>query len=60
MTDVLNLLMLIGACAAALAFGVLAAYAVLRGAFTLMRRQQMAHAPKPAAVKVMPQAAQIL
>jgi hypothetical protein len=40
MSDVLNLVMLIAACAGSLAFGVLAAYAILRAGFGLMRPQR--------------------
>jgi hypothetical protein len=37
MTDLLNLAMLISATLGAMAFGILAAYAVLRAVFALMR-----------------------
>ncbi len=40
MTDVVNFLMLIAASVGAMAFGVLAAYGVLRAGFALMRPQQ--------------------
>ena len=40
MTDFVNTVMLIAASVGALAFGVLAAYGVLRVAFTLMRPQR--------------------
>jgi ABC-type glycerol-3-phosphate transport system permease component len=42
MADVLNLVMLICASVGSLAFGVLAAYGILRVAFSLMRRQPRA------------------
>jgi hypothetical protein len=41
MTDFVNTVMLIAASVGALAFGVLAAYGVLRAAFTLMRPQRL-------------------
>ena len=54
MMDQLNLLMLVCASVGSLAFGVLSAYAVLRGAFALMR-------PQPRlVVKPQPEAAQVL
>lgn len=37
MADFTNLILLVGASMGAMAFGVLSAYAVLRGAFALMR-----------------------
>jgi hypothetical protein len=40
MTDAVNLVMLIAASLGALAFGVLAAYGILRAAFALMRPQR--------------------
>jgi hypothetical protein len=40
MSDFLNLVMLIAACAGALAFSILSAYAALRAGFALMRPQQ--------------------
>jgi hypothetical protein len=40
MTDLVNLLMLIAASLGSMAFGVLAAYGVLRAGFALMRSQQ--------------------
>jgi hypothetical protein len=46
MTDWLNLAMLICATLGAMAFGILAAYAILRLGFALMRPQQ-----RPVAVK---------
>ena len=41
MTDFVNTVMLIAASVGSLAFGVLAAYGVLRAAFTLMRPQRL-------------------
>jgi hypothetical protein len=52
MTDLLNLTMLICASAGSLAFGILAAYGVLRVGFALMRPK-----PRVVAVKVQPEAA---
>jgi hypothetical protein len=46
MSDLMNLAMLVCASVASLAFGVLAAYGILRAAFMLMRPR-----PRPAAVK---------
>jgi hypothetical protein len=46
MTDFVNTLMLIAASVGALAFGVLAAYGVLRVAFTLMRPERQSGAVK--------------
>jgi hypothetical protein len=54
MTDVLNLTMLICASLGAMAFGVLAAYAVLRAGFALIRPPR-----RPAAVKTRPEMARI-
>jgi ABC-type glycerol-3-phosphate transport system permease component len=39
MTDLLNLAMLVCAAVGSMAFGILAAYAILRMGFSLMRRQ---------------------
>jgi hypothetical protein len=47
MTDFVNTLMLIAASVGALAFGVLAAYGVLRVAFTLMRPERLGVLSKP-------------
>jgi len=47
MADLLNLIMLVCAAVGSMAFGVLAAYAIFRAGFALMRPQ-----PKHAAVKV--------
>jgi hypothetical protein len=49
--DLLNLAMLICVSAGALAFGILAAYGILRAGFALIRPQA-----RPAAMKVLPQA----
>jgi len=53
MTNILDLSMLIAACVGAMAFGILAAYAVLRVGFALMRTPRRA-----SAVKTQPQIAQ--
>lgn len=52
MTDFLNLTILIGTSVGSLAFGVWAAYGVLRVGFALICPQ-----PRPAVVKVQPQTA---
>jgi len=49
MTDSLNLVMLVAASAGSLAFGVLAAYAILRVGFTFMRPQERPAVVKPQA-----------
>jgi len=54
MANLLDLAMLICASVGAMAFGILAAYAILRAGFALMRPRQ----PKPA-VKPQPEAARI-
>ena len=54
MADLLNLAMLICAAIAALAFGVFAAYGILRIVFNLMRPR-----PRAAAVKPRPEMAQV-
>jgi len=54
MTDVLSLAMLICASIAALAFGVFAAYGILRIAFLFMRPR-----PRTAPVKQSPEMAQV-
>ena len=54
MTDLLNLGMLVCAALGAMGFGILAAYAILRLAFALMRP-----AKKPATVKAQTEAARI-
>jgi hypothetical protein len=55
MADVLNLVLLISASVGSLAFGILAAYAILRVAFALMRPQ-----PRSATVKAQQQVARVL
>ena len=52
MADLLNLVMLICASIGSLAFGILAAYGILRAAFALLRPQR-----HPAPVKAQPEAA---
>jgi hypothetical protein len=52
-TDILSLAMLVSVSVGALAFGVLAAYGVLRVCFALMRPQR-----RPVVVKTQPEAAQ--
>ncbi len=52
MSDLLNFAMLICASVGSLAFGILAAYGILRSGFALMRPQQ-----RPSAVKVQTEAA---
>ncbi len=54
MANILDLSMLIAACVGALAFGILAAYAVLRVGFALMRTPR-----RPAPVKTQSQIAQL-
>jgi hypothetical protein len=54
MADLLNLAMLISASVGSMAFGILAAYGILRAGFALMRRQ-----PRPAAVKTRPEVARV-
>jgi len=55
MSGLLDLLMLICASAGAMAFGILAAYAILRVGFAFMRPRQ-----QPTAVKVEPETARVL
>ena len=55
MTDLLNLLMLICASVGSMAFGVLAAYAIFRCAFSLMQPRKA-----PVAVKARPETAGIV
>lgn len=55
MADILNLAMLICAAAGSMAFGILAAYGVLRVGFSLMRPQ-----PRPAAAKPRPEVARVV
>jgi hypothetical protein len=52
MSDFFNLAMLVAACAGSLAFGVLAAYAILRAGFELMRPRR-----RPVMVKAAVEAA---
>ncbi|MFZ0302250.1 MAG: hypothetical protein WAL75_06180 [Terracidiphilus sp.] len=47
MANLLDLLMLICACVAAMAFGILTAYILLRGCFALMRPQRESAPVKP-------------
>jgi hypothetical protein len=54
MTDLLNLILLIVASIGSLAFGILAAYGILRFGFALMRPRQVAAAsPRPQVARVM-------
>jgi hypothetical protein len=55
MADLLNFAMLICASVGSMAFGILAAYGILRVSFALMRPQ-----PQTAAVKARPEVAQVL
>ena len=55
MADLLNFAMLICASVGSMAFGILAAYGILRVSFALMRPQ-----PRPVAVKARPEVAQVL
>jgi len=55
MANLLDLIMLILASLGAMAFGILAAYAILRAGFALMRRTPR----RPALLKTQPQAARI-
>ena len=54
MGNLLDFTMLICASLGAMAFGILAAFLILRASFALMRRQ-----PKPAVMKQQPEAARI-
>ncbi len=54
MADWMNLLMLICASLGSMAFGILAAYAILRAGFSLMARS-----PRPVAVKIRTQVARV-
>jgi len=54
MADWVNLLMLVCACIGSMAFGILAAYAILRTAFGWMGRSQ-----RPAVIKVRSQVARV-
>jgi hypothetical protein len=55
MTDLLNLAMLICAAIGSMAFGILAAYGILRAGFALIRPQR-----RPATVKARPEVARVL
>ena len=55
MTDLLNLVMLVCAAIGSMAFGILAAYGILRVGFALLRPQQ-----RPAQVQTQPEAARVL
>jgi hypothetical protein len=52
MADFLNLVMLVCASVGSMAFGILAAYGILRAGFALMRPQ-----PRPVVVKAQPEVA---
>jgi len=54
MASLLDFIMLICATVGSMAFGILAAYGILRAGFALMRPQR-----RPAAVKAQPEAARI-
>ena len=54
MADLLNFAMLICACVGSMAFGILAAYGILRTGFALMRPQQ-----RPVAVKARAEVARV-
>jgi len=55
MTDLLNFAMLVCASIGSMAFGILAAYGILRAGFALMRPQ-----PRPALVKARQEVARVL
>jgi len=59
MTDLLNFLMLVCASVGAMVFGILAAYAILRSAFSLMRRHAHLGPVKPAILKTAQQTAPV-
>jgi hypothetical protein len=59
MAGFLDLTMLICACVGATLFGILAAYAVLRACFALMRRQTIAGKSETGSVKLRGQAARV-
>jgi hypothetical protein len=59
MADLLNLTMLICACVGATLFGILAAYALLRAGFALMRRQTIPVKSVSGTVKMRGQAARV-
>jgi hypothetical protein len=54
MADLLNLAMLVCAAIGSMAFGILAAYAILRAGFALMRPQR-----QPVPIKSQPEAARV-
>jgi hypothetical protein len=54
MADLLNLAMLVCATLGSMAFGILAAYGILRAGFALMRRQ-----PRASRVNAQPEAARV-
>ena len=54
MANILDLAMLICASVGAMAFGILAAYAILRAGFALMRPQR-----RPASAKAQPEVARV-
>jgi len=56
---VLDFLMLICASVGAMVFGILAAYGILRTAFSVMRRQTYPETAKAAALKVPARTAQV-
>jgi len=59
MTDLLNFLMLVCASIGAMMFGILAAYGILRSAFSVMRRHAQPGMIKPAALKTSQQTAPV-
>lgn len=61
MTDLMNLVMLICASLASMAFGIFAAYGILRALFAVMRPQSNAAAvpAKPSPVKPSPEMARL-
>jgi hypothetical protein len=59
MADFLNLTMLICACVGATLFGILAAYALLRAGFALMRRQTIPVKTVTGSVKMRRQTARV-
>jgi hypothetical protein len=59
MADLLNFLMLICASVGAMVFGILAAYGILRTAFSMMRRHAHPGMAKAAPLKASTRAAQI-
>ena len=59
MTDLLNFLMLVCASIGAMVFGILAAYGILRSAFSVMRRHAHPGLVKPPALKPSPRTAPV-